>query len=139
MTNGDAKLSKKDRKKLKKLNSGEAVVAPSSKEDATGTAAPKSDKKVQFAENLEQGPTKSTKETQKADKKGKKADAEPKKADKEKKAEPAKSTAGVREVQGVKIDDRTPGAGPGAKKGDRVQVRYIGKLDNGKVFDCTCL
>ncbi|KAI3401654.1 hypothetical protein diail_9318 [Diaporthe ilicicola] len=101
----DTKLSKKQAKKLKN-NEGKAVAAEKE--------TPKSEKKVQFAKNLEQGPTGSP-----AAEKGKKAAA----------------TGGVKVVQGVKIDDRKAGAGRTAKSGDKVGMRYIGKLDNGKVFD----
>ncbi|KAJ4272075.1 peptidylprolyl isomerase fpr3 [Fusarium torreyae] len=97
----DAKLSKKQQKKLKN-NKGEAVAAEE-KKDA---------KKVQFAKNLEQGPTGS--------------------AEKAKQAKPA---TGVKVVQGVTIDDRTVGNGRTVKNGDTVGVRYIGKLQNGKQFD----
>ncbi|TWU77950.1 peptidylprolyl isomerase fpr4 [Metarhizium rileyi] len=91
--------SKKQQKKLKN-NKGEAVTAEESKKD----------KKVQFAKDLEQGPTGS----------GKKA---------------GKVTAGVKVVQGVTIDDRTIGKGRTVKSGDTVGVRYIGKLANGQQFD----
>lgn len=101
----DAKLSKKQAKKLKN-NEGKAVAAEKD--------TPKSEKKVQFAKNLELGPTGSPAE------KGKKATA----------------TGGIKVVQGVKIDDRKVGAGRTAKSGDKVGMRYIGKLENGKVFDC---
>ncbi|KAG6008407.1 peptidylprolyl isomerase fpr4 [Claviceps lovelessii] len=92
--------SKKQQKKLKN-NKGEAVSA----EDA------KKDKKVQFAKNLEQGPSGT----------GKQADG--------------KATTGVKVVQGVTIDDRTIGKGRTVKNGDTVGVRYIGKLANGQQFD----
>ncbi|KKZ64855.1 peptidylprolyl isomerase [[Emmonsia] crescens] len=111
-TNGETKLSKKQQKKLKK-NNGEAVEIP-----VKTTAEPaKSDKKVQFAKNLEQGPTPS-----------------PPKKDGDKKAS-VTGNLGVKEVQGVKLDDKKLGTGRVAKKGDRVSMRYIGKLENGKVFD----
>ncbi|KAI1045918.1 hypothetical protein LB505_007943 [Fusarium chuoi] len=97
----DAKLSKKQQKKLKN-NKGEAV-ATEEKKDA---------KKVQFAKNLEQGPTGSAE-----------------------KAKQGKATTGVKVVQGVTIDDRTIGNGRTVKSGDTVGVRYIGKLQNGKQFD----
>jgi FK506-binding nuclear protein len=95
----DSKLSKKQQKKLKN-NKGEPVAA---EEDAK-----KSDKKVQFAKNLEQGPTGSTQ----------------------------KGSVGVKVVQGVTVDDRTIGKGRTVKNGDTVGVRYIGKLQNGNQFDC---
>lgn len=105
-------MSKKQLKKLKN-NKGNAVETKSeeTKENTRG------DKKVQFAKNLEQGPTGSTPE--KAAVNGK-----------------SKATTGVREVQGVKIDDKKIGTGPAAKHGNRVEMRYIGKFDDGKVFDC---
>lgn len=101
----DSKLSKKQQKKLKN-NKGEAVAAEEAKKDA------KTDKKVQFAKNLEQGPTGSTKQGSKS--------------------------VGVKVVQGVTIDDRTLGKGRTVKNGDTVGVRYIGKLQNGQQFDGEC-
>ncbi|RGP65624.1 hypothetical protein FLONG3_9127 [Fusarium longipes] len=100
----DSKLSKKQQKKLKN-NKGEAVAAEE-KKDA---------KKVQFAKNLEQGPTGST--------------------EKAKQSKDSKPAPGVKVVQGVTIDDRTIGNGRTVKSGDTVGVRYIGKLQNGKQFD----
>ncbi|ROT39793.1 hypothetical protein SODALDRAFT_275229 [Sodiomyces alkalinus F11] len=99
----ESKLSKKQLKKLKN-NKGEAVPA----EEGKG----KSDKKVQFAKNLEQGPTGSGE-----------------------KAKSGKAASGVKVVQGVTIDDRKVGEGRVVKNGDTVGVRYIGKLQDGKVFD----
>ena len=110
-TNGEEKLSKKQAKKLKK-NDGQAAAG------AQTADAPNSDKKkVQFAKNLEQGPTGSPKVEGKV----------------EAKPEAAK---GPRIVSGVTIDDKREGKGKAAKKGDRVEMRYIGKLKSGKVFDC---
>ncbi|KAL2012018.1 hypothetical protein VTN00DRAFT_4736 [Thermoascus crustaceus] len=116
--NGET-LSKKQQKKLKK-NNGEAAPVEQKKEAKETKESPastsKSDKKVQFAKNLEQGPTPS-------------GDKKP--ADKEKTA----GTLGVKEVKGVKIDDKKLGKGPAAKEGNTVSMRYIGKLEDGKVFD----
>jgi FK506-binding nuclear protein len=127
-TNGEQKLSKKQLKKLKK-NDGEAVTtaeeAPAKKgkkdqkEPQTGG---KTDKKVQFAKNLEQGPTGSPK-----------ADV---KKDAGKKEESSKTGLGVKVINDITIDDKKLGKGPAAKKGDKIGMRYIGKLTNGKVFDC---
>ncbi|KAM0720971.1 hypothetical protein Q7P37_003256 [Cladosporium fusiforme] len=51
-------------------------------------------------------------------------------------AEKPKAPAGPRVVSGVTIDDKKAGTGPAAKSGDRVGMRYIGKLQkNNKVFD----
>jgi len=104
----DAMIASSKDKKAKKLknNKGEAVAAEEKKKEAKG------DKKVQFAKELEQGPTGS--------------------ATKEKAA-----VKSVRTVQGVTIDDRKVGTGRGAKNGDTVGMRYIGKLQNGKQFDGT--
>ena len=118
-TNGEPKLSKKQTKKLKK-NDGKAAAAatpqePATKKDQKETNGDKkSDKKVQFAKNLELGPTGSPKV--------------------EDKKEAPKAT-GPRVVNGVTIDDKKLGKGPGAKKGDKIEMRYIGKLKNGKQFD----
>lgn len=99
MVAGDGKkLSKKQQKKLKT--------------EAAAKESPASGKKVQFAKELEQGPTGPAKE---------KADNKPK--------------TGVKVVQGVTIDDRKIGTGRTVKAGDKVGMRYIGKLENGKVFD----
>lgn len=112
-TNGDEKLSKKQAKKLKN-NEGKPVAAADD--------APASDKKsVKFAKNLEQGPTGSP-----APAKGAAAAAADKKTT---------GALGVKTIQGVTVDDKKLGSGPAAKRGDRVGMRYIGKLQNGKVFD----
>ena len=135
-TNGETKLSKKQLKKLKN-NAGKAVeVAVEKKEikkedTAAKDSPPKGDKKVQFAKNLEQGPT-SSPDTPKADSKDKT------KPDSKKEEGKPKTGLGVKMVQGVKIDDKKLGAGPAAKKGNKVGMRYIGKLQDGKVFDCRC-
>lgn len=108
------KLSKKQQKKLKN-NKGEPIEVK--KETAeTKETTPKSDKKVQFAKNLEQGPTGSAAVT-------------------DKKKEKGGASLGVKVVQGVSIDDRKIGTGKPVKKGNRVGVRYIGKLQDGKIFD----
>lgn len=102
--NGE-KLSKKQLKKMKK-NDGTAIVAEQTEEAPSSN---KSDKKVQFAKNLEQGPTPS--------------------------GDKPTGTLGVKEVRGVKIDDKKLGKGVAARSGNTVAMRYIGKLEDGKVFD----
>ncbi|KAF2023633.1 hypothetical protein EK21DRAFT_80427 [Setomelanomma holmii] len=117
--NGEEKVSKKQAKKLKK-NDGQAVAAAQEKKTEKAAEAPSSDKKkVQFAKNLEQGPTGSPLPKVEAPK------AEPKK----------EAAKGPRNVSGVTVDDKKEGKGKAAKKGDRVEMRYIGKLKSGKVFD----
>jgi FK506-binding nuclear protein len=107
---------KKQAKKLKK-NDGQAVAAAEPAKKADKAEAPSSDKKkVQFSKNLEMGPTGSPKVDVKDAKK--------------------EAPKGPRNVSGVTVDDKKEGKGRAAKKGDRVEMRYIGKLKNGKVFDC---
>lgn len=117
--NGEQKLSKKQLKKMKK-NDGTAVKVEKADEKPAAAAEPssaKSDKKVSFAKELEQGPTPTKDKTA---------------GDKEK----PKAALGVKIVQGVTIDDKKLGTGPAAKSGDRVGMRYIGKLQkDNKIFD----
>ncbi|EXJ53830.1 peptidylprolyl isomerase [Cladophialophora yegresii CBS 114405] len=129
-TNGEAakKLSKAEKKRLKKLkkNDGEAVSVDANTSEGKKEAAQTngdSEKKVQFAKNLVQGPTPSATPAAKSDSK-------PSAGSKEKSA-----SVGVKDIQGVTVDDRKIGNGPAAKKGSRLEMRYIGKLDNGSVFD----
>lgn len=113
-TKKDEKLSKKQLKKLKKNDGTAAPADEVAKKEAEAPGSNKSDKKVSFAKELEQGPTPT----------------------KDAKKDKAAATSGPRTVQGVKIDDRKLGSGPAAKSGDRVSMRYIGKLEkDGKVFD----
>lgn len=109
----EPKLSKKQLKKLKK-NNGEAALAKTEELKNGDVATPKSDKKVQFAKNLEQGPTGSAEKP---------------------KAESGKPALGVKTINGIKVDDKKIGSGPACKKGQKVSMRYIGKLTDGKVFD----
>ena len=128
-TNGEPKLSKKQLKKLKN-NAGQAVAAKVENKD-TGKGEPSTEssnaKKVQFAKDLEQGPSSVKHET---------TDNNAAKKENGKDGEKPKASLGVKTVQGVKIDDKKLGSGPAAKKGDKVGMRYIGKLQDGKVFDC---
>lgn len=153
-TNGEPKLSKKQMKKLKN-NAGKAVEAAvenqsvKKEEPATkDSPSTKTDKKVQFAKDLEQGPSGISKDSKPNAKEGAK---EPKKeskkeAKKESKAESEaqskvngespKASLGPKTLQGgVKIEDKKLGKGPACKKGNKVGMRYIGKLLDGKVFD----
>lgn len=121
----EPKLSKKQLKKLK-ANDGKAAEAPAKPE--TPKSEGKGDtpsKKVKFAEKLEQGPTPSKKDQSKKDDK-----KEEKKAEK-KETKPS----GPRKIGNLVIEDKKIGEGPVAKNGNKVKVRYIGKLTNGKQFD----
>lgn len=127
-TSGETKLSKKQLKKLKN-NAGQAVAAETKdakKGEQPSTDSPNS-KKVQFAKNLEQGPS----GTGANDKSKAATNGTEEKKDRNK----TKASLGVKTVQGVKIDDKKLGSGPAAKKGNKVSMRYIGKLQDGKVFD----
>ena len=143
---------KKQRKKMKD-NEGNAVVVQDTittkdEEDkgtkhdqANGTSktSPKPDKKVQFAKTLVQGPSGGANpdpSSAKAETKTK-AVQQQVNGDSPKDDKPSKPSLGVKMVEGVTVDDRKTGAGPQAKKGDKVSMRYIGKLDSTKrVFDC---
>ncbi|KAK6348622.1 peptidylprolyl isomerase fpr4 [Orbilia javanica] len=110
-------LSKKQQKKLK-ANSGEPV----------SVSTPTEKKKVQFASQLEQGPTPN----------GNKSPATPvekAKAEKAKDEKPTAQSSKSRTVDGVKIEDHKIGSGPEVRKGQKVSMRYIGKLTDGKMFD----
>ncbi|KAI8992949.1 hypothetical protein BD414DRAFT_535538 [Trametes punicea] len=66
----------------------------------------------------------------------KKAEEKKGKQEKKEKAEKEKSKGQTKTLEGgVKVTDHKVGSGPQAKAGDMVAMRYIGKLENGKVFD----
>lgn len=96
----------------------------------------KAKKEVQFAENLEQGPTGSEAKKEAKKETPKKEAAKKKDTKKDTKAPeapvkfPTKTLLG-----GVVTEDRKAGKGQTAKSGNKVGIRYIGKLKNGKVFD----
>lgn len=103
-------------------------------------------KKVQFTENLEQGPTPSKKEkkqAEKADKANKKEEKKDTKKDTKKEAKKDTKKEEKKEKKfttntllgGVVTEDRKVGSGASAKSGNKVGIRYIGKLKSGKVFD----
>lgn len=110
-------------------------------------------KSVQFTKDLEQGPTGSTlvekkdskkekKEKAKAKKEEAKAKKDDVKKDEFKKADVKKDEESASKkfptkilLGGVVTEDRKIGKGPQAKSGNKVGIRYIGKLKNGKSFD----
>lgn len=122
-----------------------------SKKSKKETKKEKEDKKVQFTKELEQGPTgstlveKSAEPTEKKSKKEKAKEAKAKKdankAEKEATKESAKEEGSEKKfttktlLGGVITEDRKVGKGSQAKGGNKVGIRYIGKLKNGKVFD----
>jgi len=117
------KLSKKQLKKLK-ANDGKAVAAVAE--------TPDSKKKVQFAKPIEQGPTNSKKDAKQTPEKPATKQTPEKAVEKNPEAVPS-----TRVVQGITIEDKTIGTGPVCKKGNKLGMRYIGKLNdkNGKIFD----
>lgn len=144
-TNGEQKLSKKQLKKLKN-NAGKAVEAAvenknvkkeeSQELSAKDSPTTKADKKVQFAKDLEQGPSNASKNSKGDTKGGAKESKAESKEDTKVNGEKPKAGLGSKTLQGgVKIDDRKLGKGPACKNGNKVGLRYIGKLMDGKVFD----
>jgi FK506-binding nuclear protein len=131
------KLTKGEKKRLKKMKmlDGEAITTSTASTTPAATSSKPAEpvkkensvngeKKVQFAKNLEQGPTPSATSSPATKSDNKKPDAKD-----------SKATLGVKNVNGVTVDDRKLGTGPAAKKGNKVGMRYIGKLEDGKVFD----
>jgi FK506-binding nuclear protein len=129
---GEEKLSKAQKKKLnKKLKSadGSAVATGEAAAETPSTtpasAAPS--KKEKKKEKKEVAVKEAIRE---AAKEGAKEGA------KEAAKEAAKPKGAEQELAGgLKLRDAKVGAGKTAKKGNTVGMRYIGKLQNGKVFD----
>ena len=102
------------------------------KEGSTLSKAEKKKLKKLKGKNGEAVPV-GDKEAQKEEAPSAKKDKKKEKSEAGTKQEPVK---GVREVTGgVKVQDIKPGNGTEAKKGHTVRMRYIGKLDDGSVFD----
>ncbi|KAF2862288.1 hypothetical protein K470DRAFT_229118 [Piedraia hortae CBS 480.64] len=116
---GEPKLSKRQLKKLKKNNGTAATVAEVG--DKPAESPNKSDKKVSFAMQLEQGPS----QVKNGNNKHKAND----------KSAAAEKPTQTKTITDVSTWDRKLGTGAVAEAGDRVSVRYIGKLENGKQFD----
>ncbi|KZV85029.1 hypothetical protein EXIGLDRAFT_775961 [Exidia glandulosa HHB12029] len=109
-----SKLTKNQRKKLaKKLKGEDGEAVP-----VGGDTPAKDEKKAK-----KDTPSKKEKET--PSKPSAAADGEKKKKGGDERTLPS----------GLKIRDAKLGTGPAAKKGQRLQMRYIGKLPNGKIFD----
>jgi FK506-binding nuclear protein len=131
---GEEQLSKAQKKKLnKKLKAtdGTAVAAGEPAADtppaASASAAPSKKEKKKAAKDALKDVVKD------AAKAGAKEGA--KEVAKESAKESAKSKAVEELSSGVKMIDSKAGTGKTAKKGNTVSMRYIGKLQNGKVFD----
>lgn len=113
----EEKLSKSQKKKLaKKLKAADGEAVP----------APEPEKTV---EEKKEEPKKEKKKKDKAEKKEKSEQKDGEKKEKgDKKAQ--RTLDG-----GVKVADSKVGTGKTAKKGDKIEMRYIGKFLDGKIFD----
>ncbi|EPX71265.1 FKBP-type peptidyl-prolyl cis-trans isomerase [Schizosaccharomyces octosporus yFS286] len=109
--------AKKAEEPKKKRASQEETASPQKNENKKQkTEKPNKEKKVAFAEKLEQGPT---------------GPAAKKEQQQEQKQQPKTRTL----KGGVSVTDVKTGNGATATNGKKVEMRYIGKLENGKVFD----
>jgi FK506-binding nuclear protein len=143
--NLNAKLSKKEKKKLKAQQAAAAETSGKSAESMEGPPSKKLKK-----ESGEGHPTKTASNDQ-AESSGKKKDKKEKhnvvggndkhqkeegKQKEAKKAEKDQETGQTKvHENGLKVTDAKIGTGPAAKKGSHLEIRYIGKLADGKVFD----
>ncbi|KAG8925346.1 peptidylprolyl isomerase fpr4, partial [Tulasnella sp. 408] len=114
----ETKAGKKDKKRPRESTEGDA--------EAEGS---KKDKKKKKLESGAAVPVNGTPEKKEEKKESKKEEKKEKDGNKEKKKN-------VRTTKsGVTVDVRTEGKGPAAKNGQKLSMRYIGKLQNGNVFD----
>ncbi|KAI9658876.1 MAG: peptidylprolyl isomerase fpr4 [Trizodia sp. TS-e1964] len=132
---GETKLSKRELKKLKN-NAGASVPVENASSDPKPAAGKplKEEKKVQFAKTLEQGSAKEQLKAAKAEA-AKKVGSKKEENGDGNQENKHKATIGIKIVNEVSIDDKVLGKGPAAKAGNRVEMRYIGKFADGKVFD----
>ncbi|KAK9448305.1 uncharacterized protein V1518DRAFT_418599 [Limtongia smithiae] len=128
----EPKLSKKQAKKLKTAHDAAAAGVAAS----PASADKEKDKKVTFAKNLEQGPTGSGSPA------AAKTSTPAKPAVASSPAPVAAAESPKPKIQklegGLTIEDSAVGeaSGPAAKPGQKVAMRYVGKLQsNGKMFD----
>ncbi|GBE81394.1 FK506-binding protein [Sparassis crispa] len=131
------KAPKKDAGKKRPREEDEADGAP---EKISKAERKKRNKKLKAEGGQAVAPPTEEKPAEKKEKKEKKEKVKVKGVEGEKtegKKEKGEKEKGETKVLegGVKIYDHKVGTGPQAKKGDRVAMRYIGKLENGKVFD----
>lgn len=111
-TNGNQNLSKKEKKKLKKLAQASEEPPAKKVKGSDGQAVP-----VTHTEKKAES------------KKGEKKEHKDKEGTKPQEAKE------VKQPNGLVIKDSKVGNGAVAKKGSTVEVRFIGKLTNGTVFD----
>jgi len=131
---GKSKMEKKNKKQ--KGQNGQAVAVTSGAKEETettkkGEEGDKDGKKLE--EKDKKKGEKDNKDEKKVEEKEKKKE---KKGKKDKSGEEGKPKRVDKELPGgLKYWDSTEGSGPAAKKGNKVSMRYIGKLQNGKIFD----
>jgi FK506-binding nuclear protein len=129
------KVDKKAKHQAKKLktNEGQAVAGS---EPTNGETKKESKSKTEKAEKKSEASKPAETKKSKADKKEAPVNGTKKVQFAEKLEQgPTPSANGLRVIKGVTIDERKPGSGAAAKKNDKVALRYIGKLDDGKMFD----
>ncbi|KAG9118563.1 peptidylprolyl isomerase fpr4 [Ceratobasidium sp. 392] len=119
-------LSKKEKKRAKKLKNEAGKAAPAPTETTTTTIAATTTT-VTPANSKDAKPAEKDAEKKEGKKEGKK--------DGEKKKKDLASNEPKTLPGGVIIVDKTVGTGPAAKAGKKIGMRYIGRLKSGKVFD----
>ena len=120
---------KKMRKKMKD-NAGNAITV-------TQTAQPADVSEKITVESKKESPGGKTKTVQFAEKLVEHSDAKPSVNGEAKKEKKGGKHDNPRTIDGITIDDRHVGSGPQAKKGDKLSMRYLGKLEKEKkIFDC---
>jgi FK506-binding nuclear protein len=123
---GKAQEKAEEKKADSKKRPRETDATEADGEESKLSKAEKKKLKKLKAANGEAIPAGETKETEKP----KTADKPKEKDGKKEKTKETKELTG-----GVKIQDHKVGTGRQAKNGDVVSMRYVGKLQNGKIFD----
>ncbi|KAN0066466.1 peptidylprolyl isomerase fpr3 [Thecaphora frezii] len=122
-------LSKNQQKRLKKAEAASNSSTPTKK--ATESPAKKETK----ADNASPAKKDKAAEAAKAAKEAKEAKAKADAAAKKAAEKPAQKLSKTKLPSGLVIEEKKAGEGPQAKPGMKVGMRYVGKLENGKVFD----
>jgi len=121
-----------DKKAGKKLNKAEKKSLKRGAEDEPKAEEPKLSKKQQKKLKANDGKAvEASADTPEKKKDKKTLEKTPEKS-------PGKAAAAgpsKKVVQGITIEDKKAGSGPAARNGQKLGMRYIGKLDNGQVFD----
>ncbi len=124
----------KKSKKQKGQNGQAIAVTPGVKEGTETTK--KGEDSDKDGKKVEEKDKKKGEKDNEDEKKGDEKKKKEKKGKKDKSGEEAKPKRDEKELPGgLKYWDSIVGSGPAAKKGNKVSMRYIGKLQNGKIFD----